>query len=156
LAGNNDRTLLFSYLYERFGISESILLEYLLFKQKTGWFILHSSALLEDVSRIKISKVGLRSFRKIGQFVKPTTRFIQSFGRFATKRVYRISPDDLLRLVAGEQIPVDQDYEKGYVILANHENCILGVGFFINGRIRSQLPGNQLRTAMIADSPIST
>lgn len=147
--------MLFSYLYERFGIPEKLFREYLLFKQKTGWFLLHSSALLEDISRIKVSKVGLRSFRKVGQFVKPTTRFIQSFGRFATKRVCCLSRDNLFRLVAGEEIPVDQDYKKGYVILANDETYILGVGFYINGKIRSQLPGNQLRTTMITDSPVS-
>ena len=155
MAGKSDRDLLFSYLYERFGIPENLFEEYLLFRQKTGWFLLHTSGHLADISRIKISKAGLRSFRKVGQFVKPTTRFIQSFGMFATKRVYRISSDNLLRLVNGEQIPVDQDYEKGYVILANHKTHILGVGFFINGKIRSQLPGNQLRAAMITDFPVS-
>ena len=107
--------------------------------------------LTEDITRMKVSRVGLKAFRKVGHFVKPTTRFIQAFGKFATKRVCQVSPDDLSRLVAGEQIPVDQDYEKGYVILAIHRTCILGLGFFIYGKIRSQLPGNQLRTTIITN-----
>ena len=100
---------------------------------------------------MKVSRVGVKAFRKVGHFVKPTTRFIQAFGKFATKRVCQVSPDDLLRLIAGEQIPVDQDYEKGYVILAVQRTCILGLGFFIHGKIRSQLPANQLKTTIITN-----
>ena len=34
-----------------------------------------------------------------------------------------------------------------------NKTCILGLGFFIHGKIRSQLPGGQLRTTMIANFP---
>lgn len=132
---------------------EELFHEYLLFSQKSGWYLLHASALTEDVSRIKVSRVGLKAFRKVGQFVKPTTRFIQTFGQYAARRVCQVSPETLSRLVAGEEIPVDEDYEKGYVILAINKTCILGLGFFIHGRIRSQLPGNQLKTTIIINSP---
>jgi len=132
---------------------EELFSEYLLFSQKSGWYLLHASALTEDVSRIKVSRVGLKAFRKVGQFVKPTTRFIQTFGKFASRRVFQVSPETLSKLVAGEEIPVAQDYEKGYVILAINKTCILGLGFFIHGRIRSQLPGNQLKTTIITNFP---
>ena len=103
-------------------------------------------------TRLKVSKVGLRAFQKIGEFVKPTTRFIQLFGPAATKARLEIDDDQLRRLVAGEELSMAMDLATGYVILSYKKEQVLGLGFFINGKVRSQIPKKDLRKAMLSAS----
>ena len=104
---------------------------------------------LTTASQVKVSKVGLRAFRKVGDFVKPTTRMIQIFGPAATNARLEIKEEQLLNLLNGGEIAVDLDLGTGYVILCLKGNQILGLGFYINGKVRSQLPRKELRSSMI-------
>jgi hypothetical protein len=135
---------------ERFGIPSEVLDEYYLFEGKKGWFILKKSEQVKNGTRLKVSKVGLRAFRKVGQFIKPTTRFIQAFGRYATKAIFRMDMPQLKPLITAGEIPVDLGLEKGYVVLSLEDNVILGLGFYIHGSLRSQLPRNQIRESMLS------
>jgi len=149
LAINDSRQAVSTYLLERFGIPAAILEPYYLFERKKGWFILRKSEAAENGVHLKISKIGLRAFRKVGHFIKPTTRFIQIFGHFATKAIFQLDMTQLRALVLEGEIPVDLTLEKGYVILRMENDVILGLGFYINGTIRSQLPGKQIRVEML-------
>ena len=100
-------------------------------------------------SQLKISKVGMKAFQKIGAFVKPGTRMIQNFGHTATKARLLINEGQLLKLLAGRVIPVDLDLDDGYVILDLRKGWILGLGLLINGRVQSQLPQKDLRETMV-------
>ncbi len=104
---------------------------------------------LTTVSRLKTSKVGLRAFQKIGEFVKPTTRFIQIFGNAATRAKIEIDEKQLLRLTAGEGLSFDLELGNGYVILTLKGGQILGLGLLIDGRVRSQIPRKELRQPMM-------
>ena len=140
LAGNDNRQAVTAYLLERFGIPSKILDGYYLFEGKKGWFILGKSEQVKKGAHLKVSKVGLRAFRKVGQFIKPTTRFIQAFGHFATKSVFQMDTSQFRTLIRTGEIPVDLALEKGYVILTLEDDMVLGLGFYIHGTIRSQLP----------------
>ena len=144
LATEDDRHRLFSYVENRFGIPERLFDDYLLFKRKKSWSLLRYIPRFTVVSQLKIAKIGLKAFQKVGAFVKPTTRMIQIFGTAATKARFEIDEGQLQSLLAGEELRVDLDLDKGYVILELRENRILGFGFFINGRVRSQIPRKQL------------
>ncbi len=98
---------------------------------------------------LKVSRVGLRAFQRVGGFIKPTTWFIQIFGAAATRARLEIGGKQLQRLLAGQEIPLDLDLTKGYVILSFPENRILGLGFFINGKVRSQISKKELRLVMV-------
>ena len=100
-------------------------------------------------SRLKLSKIGMRVFHRVSSFVKPTTRMIQHFGQDATKARLGINEEQLLKLLAGDFIPVDLDLDDGYVILDLGKRWILGLGLLINGRVRSQLPRKELRENMV-------
>jgi hypothetical protein len=52
-------------------------------------------------------------------------------------------------LVLTGEIPIDLALEKGYVILTLADDRILGLGFYIHGAIRSQLPGKEIRESML-------
>ena len=149
MATNDSRQAVSTYLFERFGIPPAVLEPYHLFERKKGWFILRKSEEVKNGANLKISKVGLRAFRKVGHFVKPTTRFIQIFGQFATKAVFHLNMTQLRTVVLGGEIPVDTALEKGYVILKMENDVVLGLGFYINGTIRSQLPGKQISEEML-------
>ena len=149
MAGEDERHSLFSYLEGRFGIPEKLFDHYLLFASRDNWWLLRSSSQIEIALPLKVSRVGLKAFRKVGAFVKPTTRMIQIFGSFATKARLEIDTCQLIRLLAGEALHVDLDMGKGYVILSLGENRIVGLGFFINGRVRSQISRKELRHAML-------
>ena len=149
LAEDDNRQAVSTYLMERFGIPPAILDEYYLFERKKGWFILRKSEQVKKGAHLKVSKVGLRAFRKVGHFIKPTTRFIQAFGHFATKAIFQMDVLQLETLVLTGEIPVDLTLEKGYVILTLEDDVILGLGFYIHGAIRSQLPKSEIRETML-------
>jgi NOL1/NOP2/fmu family ribosome biogenesis protein len=74
---------------------------------------------------------------------------IQVFGHAATKARLELTPSQLSRLLAGEEIPAALDLEPGYVILTLGKDRILGMGLLTNGRVRSQIPKKHLRPDMI-------
>jgi len=152
LAKEDDRLYLLTYIENRFGIPKALFDDYLLFSTKKSWLLIKRSLQIETASRLKVSKVGLRAFRRIGSFVKPTTRFIQTFGRFASKAKLQINMTQLQTLLGGGEIPVDLKLDNGYVVLAIGANRVLGLGFLINGKIRSQLPKKEIRSAMLLEN----
>jgi NOL1/NOP2/fmu family ribosome biogenesis protein len=135
---------------DRFGIPEKMFDNFLLFKRKGSWQLINKAVLhAMSTSQLKVSKVGLKAFQKIGVFVKPTTRLIQVFGTAATKARIEIDDEQLGRLVAGEELCMDMDLDTGYVILVQPNGWVLGLGFYINGRVRSQIPKKELRQGML-------
>jgi NOL1/NOP2/fmu family ribosome biogenesis protein len=123
--------------------------DYLLFKGTAGWWLMKNESSVMAASELKVVKCGLKAFQKIGHFVKPTTRMIQIFGHTASRARFEIEATELSRLIAGEEIPVNTDLDTGYVILGLRGDIILGLGFLIHGKIRSQLPLKQIRQAMV-------
>ncbi|HDZ91161.1 MAG: hypothetical protein JRJ09_14620 [Deltaproteobacteria bacterium] len=149
MAGEDERQIIFSYLEDRFGIPRDLFDDYLFFRSKKAWLMMKKSAYLEGAAHLKVTKVGLKAFGQVGEFIKPTTRFIQIFGRFAGKARLQISTAQLQTLLEGKEIPVDLNLDNGYVILSTEKGGVLGLGFLINGRLRSQLPRKEIRTAML-------
>ena len=92
----------------------------------------------------------MRAFQEIGEFVKPTTRFIQIFGTAATRAKLEIGKEQLQRLLEGQELPVDQGLGTGYVILTLGGHQVLGLGLLIDGRVRSQIPRKELRQPMLS------
>lgn len=90
-------------------------------------------------SQLKVAKVGLIAIRRVSSYLKPTTCFIQIFGHHATRARLKIDQDQLHKLISNEKIKVETDLDTGYIIL-DYQNFILGLGFYANGKISSQLP----------------
>ncbi|MFC1866828.1 hypothetical protein ACFL0H_01660 [Thermodesulfobacteriota bacterium] len=129
---------------DRFGISEGLFDDYLLFRKKPRWWILKDSPYVSKNRQLKVWRVGLKVFQEVGRFVKPTTRMIQIFGHMADKAVLNIAEIELKKLVAGEPIPADMGIDNGYVILSLKDS-LLGLGLLIDGFVRSQLPQKDTR-----------
>ena len=118
-------------------------------RKERSWFLLRDTPFIPSVARLKAAQAGLRAFQEVGRFVKPTTRLIQSFGRFADRCMLHIDPVRLQALVKGEKIPVDLPIDNGYVILAFQKTGVLGLGLYVNGRVSSQLPRKEIRGPML-------
>lgn len=101
-----------------------------------------------STAQLKVSKVGLKAFQEVGAYVKPTTRMIQAFGHSATRATLEIDVEQLQRFLDNEDIPMDLDLEKGYVILSLGKDMILGLGFYGHGKVKSQIPRKEIRKAM--------
>ncbi len=130
-------------------MSQTHFADYLLFRKKKSWFLIRNTRFIPSVSQLKVSQTGLRAFQRVGDFLKPTTRFIQSFGRLATRAKLRMDMAQLHALLEGKKIRVDISLDNGYVILTIGEGRILGLGLYIDGMVSSQLPGKQIRGAML-------
>jgi NOL1/NOP2/fmu family ribosome biogenesis protein len=139
LLDESEEEALLGYLDERFGIPPEVFEDYFWFKREKTWWMVRASRLIEKASTLKISLVGLRAFTKIGEFIKPTTRMIQVFGKHAVKSRLEVGKNDLRRLLAGETLPIESRQENGYVILS-HGGDIIGLGLLLNNLVRSQLP----------------
>jgi NOL1/NOP2/fmu family ribosome biogenesis protein len=151
LAEEADRQYIFAYLEHRFGMSPAHFADYLLLRKNKSWFLIRDTVFIPSVSRLKVSRAGLRAFQQVGDFVKPTTRFIQSFGRLATRATLQIDRIQLQALLKGNKIHVDIPLDNGYVILDIGGGRILGLGLYIDGMVSSQLPGKEIRSVMLSD-----
>ncbi len=148
LAEADERHKLFGYMEDRFGIPEKLFDDYLLFKRQKSWTIMKNCPYIFSAAMFKVSRVGLKAFQKVGAFVKPTTRLIQTFGHAAIRAKIEINEEQLQRLQNKEDLPMDLDLKKGYVILSLGKNMILGFGFYGHGKIKSQIPLKELRRNM--------
>jgi len=90
-------------------------------------------------AHIKPSLIGLKAFQRVGRFVKPSTRMIQTFGHRASRAILDIDDSQLYLLLSGTSVPFGGDIENGYVIISLHGR-VLGLGLCIDGMVRSQLP----------------
>jgi len=149
LAGEDERHTLLSSLEDRFGIPEAVFDPYLLFKRKKSWTLLRASVHLSEAAQLKVSRIGLKALERVGRFLKPTTRLVQIFGFAASKATVEIDQEALRRLWEGEEVPVDHNLDNGYVILRLKGDRVLGVGLYIDGRIRSQIPKKDMREIMV-------
>ena len=97
---------------------------------------------------LTIEALGITFLRTRQEHWKPTTDGVQRFGRHAGKNVIELDDGEARRFVAGEDQQVDWDGDWGYLIAAHDiagEREPLGVGLFIDGELRSQVPKGRRR-----------
>ncbi len=69
---------------------------------------------------------------------------IQIFGHNATRATIDLNRSEFEALETGEPFLVGLEIENGYVIIS-YEGHPLGLGLFINGSVRPQIPRKELR-----------
>ncbi|MFC1580920.1 hypothetical protein ACFL4N_08415 [Thermodesulfobacteriota bacterium] len=139
MAEEDDRDRVLGYLEQRFGVSGTLFEDYLLFRRKKSWWLLKKTPHITGASQLKVIMTGLRAFQRVGRFIKPTTRFMQIFGHYASRSIIQINKSHLEVLKEGETLKGDMALENGYVILSFQEQ-VLGLGLQVDGRIHSQIP----------------
>ena len=94
----------------------------------------------------------MKAFQEVGNFIKPSTRFIQLFGNRAEKAVVKLKDTDLYKLALGEKLRSHLKIDNGYVILTTGDK-VLGLGLLIDGYIRSQIPKKDLKFFIMMNNP---
>ena len=98
---------------------------------------------------IHIESLGLTFLRTRQEHWKPTTSAAQRFGHLATANVIELDEDEARAFADGHDQDLDRwDGDWGYLI-ATHEmagrTCPLGVGLYLHGELRSQVPKGRQR-----------
>ena len=135
-----------SFWADRFGVPPSTFDGYSFWERGAGnvWAFRG-----EVPSPIAVQGLGMHVLRTGGEHWKPTTNAVQRFGTAATRNVLILEPGPAAAFVAGEDQPVAWDGDWGYLIVARELAGLVapvGVGLFIDGELRSQVPKGRRRT----------
>jgi NOL1/NOP2/fmu family ribosome biogenesis protein len=127
---------------KRFGLPVNVFRAWALVEHNEDVFITTPEAASFDA--IRPVRKGIRLARIFPHGFKPTTNAIQIFGRYATKNILDLSPDQARQFINGEilELPFSESsttVTDGFVII-RCDGFALGVGFFKNGVLKSQVP----------------
>ncbi|WP_423751561.1 DUF7122 family protein [Salinirarus marinus] len=139
-AGRATRAEVVRWWEDRFGVPADAFDDYTFWEKGKGkvW-ILHAD--LE--TPVNVEGLGMTFLRTRQEHWKPTTDAVQRFGREATRNVVHLTRDQAVRFARGEDQDVDWDGDWGYLGVAHDvvgEPEPLGVGLYLHGELRSQIP----------------
>jgi NOL1/NOP2/fmu family ribosome biogenesis protein len=143
--GRVTRQEVLGFWDERYGIGPDTFAEYSFWEKGAGKIWVFRG---EMASPIAIEALGSTFLRTRQEHWKPTTDGVQRFGRRAQKNVIELDDGEARRFVAGTDQHVAWDGDWGYLIAAHDiasEREPLGVGLFIDGELRSQVPKGRRR-----------
>ena len=126
--------LILEYCSERFGINNKMFKNY-------NWYIGSKNRVYigpEELERIKPESIGISVFR-LNKTPKPTTNFLQLFGRHVTKNIIELSSKETIEYCAGENLSPNLNTETGFVIV-KHCDRILGCGHWNGSMLKNQIP----------------
>ena len=131
------KQIILDYCIERFGIDSKIWKEY-------GWYsgsknkIYLANTL--DLERIIPESKGICIFR-LDKSPKPTTNFLQLFGKYITKNYVEINNDNTIKYCRGEDLILENitSIIPGFVLINNNKR-FLGCGHWNGKLLKNQLP----------------
>lgn len=135
-----DKKEILDYFKREFGIKREIFENYaFLSSGKKIWMVKNESLekIKDNLEKINVQSIGI-AIARVGKVVKPTSNFLQIFGKYAKKKTIELSEKEALDYIKGLDIKKDCK-EKGYVIVKFGED-ILGCGLVKEGWIKNQIP----------------
>ncbi len=121
----------------RFGIPEEVFSNWKIVEAGDLW-IMSEEAFKFPIKNF--SRKGIRLVRIYRDGYKLTTAGIQIFGKYATKNVLEISPEQVKDYLEGKDLLVGScNVENGQVII-KYGDDYLGSGLYVNGKVKNQLP----------------
>ena len=143
--GRISREELLSYFEDRFGIPHETFEDHTVWEKGAGKIWIYAG---EAPSPTKLEALGMTCLRTRQEHPKPTTDFVQRFGREASDCVIELSRGEAERFVSGEDQELEWDGDWGYLIAA-HEVAgqlePLGVGLYLHGELQSMVPKGRQR-----------
>jgi NOL1/NOP2/fmu family ribosome biogenesis protein len=141
-----SREAVVAFFEERYGIPPATFEEYTFWERGSGKLWAFRGDLATPVV---IEALGMTLLRTRQEHWKPTTDGVQRFGGHATQNVIELDRADARWFVAGEDQELAWDGDWGYLVVA-HEYVgglePLGVGLYLYGELRSQVPKGRRRT----------
>jgi len=143
-----SRKAVLAFFADRYGIPPEAFTEYTFWERGKGKLWCFQGDL---VSPVGIEGLGMTLLRTRQEHWKPTTDGVQRFGRHATRNVIELDRPEAAAFVAGDDREIAWDGDWGYLIVA-HEFVggrePLGVGLYLHGELRSQVPKGRRRTLL--------
>jgi NOL1/NOP2/fmu family ribosome biogenesis protein len=102
----------------------------------------------EAATPVDIEGLGMTFLRTRQEHWKPTLSAVQRFGHHATRNVVSLSREQAVDFFAGRDQDLDWDGDWGYLVVTHGlagEPEPLGVGLYVYGELRSQVPKGRRR-----------
>ena len=134
LLDTTQKNIILEYCYERFGINNNEFTDY-------NWYIGSKNRIYigpGKIERINPESIGLCIFR-LDKTPKPTTNFIQLFGKKIKKNIVELDKKNAIEFCNGLNLEIKSNKEPGFVSV-NYKKIALGCGHW-NGKIlKNQIP----------------
>ena len=143
--GRATREEVVDFWHDRYGVSPAVFDDYSFWEKGAGKIWILSG---EVEGPVAIEALGMTFLRTRQEHWKPTTDAAQRFGGHATENVIDLTNEEARRFVAGEDQELDWDGDWGYLVAAHEmggEREPLGVGIYLHGELRSQIPKGRQR-----------
>lgn len=136
-----------AWWHERFGVPSRVFDAHTFWERGAGKIWAFHDA-FDQRSPTATEGLGMTVLRTRGEHWKPTLEAAQRFGRHASRNVIQLPEPDARTFFAGgdQRIPWDGDW--GYLIVSHEvagEPEPLGVGLYVHGELRSQVPKGRRR-----------
>ncbi|OYT41200.1 hypothetical protein B6U80_01865 [Candidatus Pacearchaeota archaeon ex4484_26] len=143
-----EKRSMFLYIKERFGLGKEYFKDFDFFKTRKAIYITTKECLNSQL--FKQAETAGIAFLRPNKVLKPTTNFLQLFGKHASKNVITLSREQAERFIRGEDLELDKikkrgDWvEPGYVIVKYQEH-ILGCANFKEGVLKNMIAKSRRR-----------
>ncbi|RLM42205.1 hypothetical protein DVK00_17560 [Haloarcula sp. Atlit-47R] len=130
---------------DRFGVPPDTFEGYTFWERGAGKLWLYRG---RPPSPVDIEGLGMTFLRTRQEHWKPTLEAVQRFGDRATQNVIHLDEDAARAFVAGEDRELDWDGDWGYLVVTHDlagEAEPVGVGLYVYGELRSQVPKGRRR-----------
>lgn len=127
-----------AWLAERYGFAPEVFAGHRFWHRPGSPALWLAAAGLEQPPGPQTVAVGLCAFRDPPPRGKPSTVFLQRFGRHATRLACDVAPEVAARYLAGEDIDCPDPALRGWAVVRSG-GLVLGRGWAENGRIRNEI-----------------
>jgi len=143
--GRATRRAVLDWWDERFGVDPGVFEAYTFWERGAGkvWAFAGTAE-----SPVAVEGLGMAFLRARREHWKPTLEAVQRFGGHASRNVLDLSREAAATFLAGEDQAVDWDGDWGYLVVTHElagEREPLGVGLYVYGELRSQVPKGRRR-----------
>jgi NOL1/NOP2/fmu family ribosome biogenesis protein len=143
--GRATRAEVVEWWDERFGIDPAVFEDYSFWERGSGkvWILQG-----EEPTPVDIEGLGMTFLRTRQEHWKPTLSAVQRFGEHASENVIHLDDEGAATFMAGEDQELDWDGDWGYLVVTHDvagDPEPLGVGLFVYGELRSQVPKGRRR-----------
>jgi len=143
--GRPTRTEVLDWWEGRFGVDPAVFADHTFWERGSGKIWAFAG---EAPTPVEIEALGLVFLRTRREHWKPTLEAVQRFGGHATENVIDLSRAEAATFLAGDDQDLDWDGDWGYLVVTNEiagEREPLGVGLYVHGELRSQVPKGRRR-----------
>jgi NOL1/NOP2/fmu family ribosome biogenesis protein len=145
VAGRPSRDEVLEWWDDRFDVPREVFDDHTFWEKGSGKLWAFTGSVPSPVA---VEALGITFLRVRQEHWKPTTDAAQRFGNHATKNVITLNDPQARAFVAGEDQELPWDGDWGYLIVTHDiagEQEPLGVGLYLYGELRSQIPKGRRR-----------